>query len=115
VKVGRLKWLGYFFRMQELYTCLTLAVLKPEGTRRVAKHSLRWFESVEEDLKNMGLRDRRLNSEDRKGQFWKRLRFFKGCNDRRKRKRRRRLRRRRRRRRRRSRRRRKRRRKRPSA
>ena len=79
-----MKWLGYFFRMQEMYTCLTLTVLKLEGTRRVGKHNLRWLESVEEDLKKMGVRDRRLNSEDREGQFWNRLRYFKGCNARRK-------------------------------
>jgi len=88
VKVGRLKWLGYFFRMQEVDTCRKLTVLNPEGTRRVGKHNLRWLESVEEDLKNMGVSDWRLKSEDREGQFWKRLRFFKNCNVRRKRRRR---------------------------
>jgi len=33
------------------------SLLKPEGTRRVGESILRWLESVEEDLKNMGIRN----------------------------------------------------------
>jgi hypothetical protein len=93
VKVGRLKWLGYFFRKQELDTCRTLTVLNPEDTRLVGTHNMRWLGSVEESLKYMGVRDWKLNSDDREGQFWKRLRFFKDCNARKRRRRRRRRRR----------------------
>ena len=35
----------------------TCSLLKPEGSRRVGKNSLRWLESVEDDLKNMGIRN----------------------------------------------------------
>jgi len=56
-KIGRLRWLGQVFRMQELDPCRKLTVLKPEGTRRVGKPKLRWTESVEEDLKKKGLRN----------------------------------------------------------
>jgi len=45
-KIGRLRWLGQVFRMQELDPCRKLTVLKPEGTRRVGKPKLRWTESV---------------------------------------------------------------------
>jgi hypothetical protein len=31
--------------------------LTPEGTRSVGKPSMRWLESVEEDLKNTGVRN----------------------------------------------------------
>jgi hypothetical protein len=31
IKIGRLVWLGYFFRMQELDPCRQLTLLKPEG------------------------------------------------------------------------------------
>jgi hypothetical protein len=79
VKVERLKWLGYFFRTQELDTCRKLTVLNTVGTRRVGKRNLRWLESFEEDLKNVGVRDWRLKSENQEGQFWKRLKFFKDC------------------------------------
>jgi hypothetical protein len=65
VKVGRSRWLGHLFRMQELDPCRTLTVLKPEDTRRVGKPELRWLESVEGDLKNMGVRNWRRESRDR--------------------------------------------------
>jgi hypothetical protein len=43
---------------------------------------LRWLESAEEDLKNMGVRNgdvsRRI--ENSGGQFWKRLRSTRDCN-----------------------------------
>ena len=55
VKIGRLRCLGQLFRMHELDPCRKLTVLKPEGTRRVGKSKLRWVESVEGDLKKMGL------------------------------------------------------------
>jgi hypothetical protein len=43
--------------MQELDICRKLTVLKPEGNRRVGKPELRRLESVEEDLKKMGVRN----------------------------------------------------------
>ena len=55
--------------MQELDPCRKLIVLKPEGIRRVGKPKLRWSESVEEDLKNMGVRNWRCNQQDR--EQWK--------------------------------------------
>jgi hypothetical protein len=42
--------------MQELVRCRDIDVLKPEGTRRVGKSQVRWLDSVEEDLKKMGVR-----------------------------------------------------------
>ena len=65
VKMGRLRWLGHVFSMQELDPCRKLAVLKPEGTRRVGKPQLRWLESDEGDLKNVGVRNWRRKSRDR--------------------------------------------------
>jgi hypothetical protein len=56
-KIGTLRCLEHRFRKQELDPCRKLTVLKPEGTRRVGKPNLRWIESVEEDLKNKGLRN----------------------------------------------------------
>jgi hypothetical protein len=51
--------------MQELDLRRKLTVLKPEGMRRVGKSKLRWLESAEEDLKNMGVRNVRRKSQDR--------------------------------------------------
>ena len=44
VKIGRLKWLGHFCRMQELDPCRRLSLLNPEDTRSVGEPQLNWFE-----------------------------------------------------------------------
>jgi len=56
IKIGRLRWLRHFFRMQGLDPARKLIVLKAEGTRRAGKPKLRWPESADEDLKK-GLRN----------------------------------------------------------
>jgi len=68
--------------MQELDPCRRLIILKLEGTRSLGKPKLRWLESVEEDLKKMGVENWRLKWQNREqwGQFWKRLRFTENCN-----------------------------------
>ena len=43
-------------RVQELDPCRKLTLLKPGGTRRIGKPKLRWLESVEEDVKKMGVK-----------------------------------------------------------
>jgi hypothetical protein len=48
-----------------IYNASSLTVLKPEGTRRLGKPKLRWLESDEEDLKNVGVRNWRRKSRDR--------------------------------------------------
>ena len=53
--------IGYKFTLVDAISSL----LKPEGTRRVGKPSLSWLGSVEEDLKNMGIRDWRSKSQGR--------------------------------------------------
>jgi hypothetical protein len=76
-------WGGWdTFRMQELDPCSKLICLKSEGTWHVGQPKVRWLGSVEEDLKNMGLRNRRCisRSQEQWRQFWKGLRFAKGCN-----------------------------------
>jgi len=65
VKIGRMMWLGQLFRMQELDPCRKLTVLKPDGTRRVGKRRLMWLGSVEEEVKNIGVRNWRRESLDR--------------------------------------------------
>jgi hypothetical protein len=57
MKIGRLRWLGRLYRLQEIYPCGTFTLLKPEGTRRVGKPKLRWLESAAEDLKKVGVRN----------------------------------------------------------
>jgi len=45
IKIGRLRWMGHVFRMQELDGCRKLTVLKTD-TRRVGKPKFRWLETV---------------------------------------------------------------------
>jgi hypothetical protein len=57
IKMGRMGWLGHLCRIRELGPCRKLTRLKPEGTLRVAKPEFRWLESVEENLKKVGVRN----------------------------------------------------------
>ena len=69
IELARLRWLRHVFIMRELDPCIKLTIPKPEGTRRVGKPRLRWLESVEEDLKNIGVRNWKRKSQDRE-QWW---------------------------------------------
>jgi hypothetical protein len=51
--------------MQELDPCRKRTLLKPEGTQSVGKPKVGWFESVEEDLKNMGVWNWRSKQQER--------------------------------------------------
>jgi hypothetical protein len=69
VKIGRMIWLEHLFGMQALDPCGKLTVLKPLGTRHVGKPKWRRLESVEDDTKNMGVRNWRRKSQD--GEQWR--------------------------------------------
>jgi hypothetical protein len=57
IKFSKLRWLGHIFRMQEQNACRKLTLQKPQGTRRVGRSAIRWLDSIEEDLKIMGVRN----------------------------------------------------------
>jgi hypothetical protein len=82
IKIGRLRWLGLLFRMQELDPCCKLTLLKPDDTRHVGKPKWRGIESGEEDLKNTGMRNYRSKYQDRRHwrSFWNRPSFTKDFN-----------------------------------
>jgi hypothetical protein len=73
VKIGRLRWLGHLCIMKEADPCRKLILPKPEGTWHVGKPKLRWLESFEEDLKNIGVRNwRQVTRSRRVGEdFWR--------------------------------------------
>jgi hypothetical protein len=52
----RMMWLGYLFSSEESYPCRKLMFTKPEGIRRVGRLSVRWLDSVESDLRDLGVR-----------------------------------------------------------
>jgi hypothetical protein len=53
----KIEVVGHLFRMQELDPCRKLTLHKPEGTRRVGKPRVKWLESVETDLRKMGVKN----------------------------------------------------------
>jgi hypothetical protein len=65
IKIGKLRWLGHFFRTQKLDRCRKLALHKPEGTRPVGKPRVRWLESAETDLRKTGIMNWRSKAQDR--------------------------------------------------
>jgi hypothetical protein len=65
IKIGRLRWPGHLFRMQEVDPCRKLTLYRPEGTRRVGKPRARWLESVETGLRKMGVKNWRRKAQDR--------------------------------------------------
>jgi hypothetical protein len=53
--------------MQEMGPCRKLTLHKAEGTRRVEEPRLRWLEPVEEDVKNMAIRNWRRSRIENSG------------------------------------------------
>jgi hypothetical protein len=51
--------------MQEQNPGMKLTLHKPEGTGRVSRLAVRWLDSVEENLKTIGVRNWRRKSQDR--------------------------------------------------
>jgi hypothetical protein len=65
IKIGRLRWLGHLFRMQELDPCRKVTLYKPGGTRHIGKPRSRWLESVETDLRKISIENWRRKTQDR--------------------------------------------------
>jgi len=63
INIGGLRWLGYLFSLQEVDPCRKFTHLKLEGTELVGKRQLMWLVSVEEDVKNMSIRNWRCKSQ----------------------------------------------------
>jgi hypothetical protein len=60
-----LKWLGHLFRLLSWILAETKLYINQKGTRYVGKPRLTWFESVDGDLKSIGVRNLRCKSGDR--------------------------------------------------
>jgi hypothetical protein len=54
IKVEWLRWLGHLFMLQEQNPCRNLTLHKAENTRRLGRP---YQDSVEDDLKTMGVRN----------------------------------------------------------
>jgi hypothetical protein len=56
VKLGRLGWLGHLTGANETSSCRKLTFSKPESTMKAGRPGLGWLDSVEKDLRILGLR-----------------------------------------------------------
>jgi len=66
MKIRRLEWLGYVSRMNEIRSVKKIFEGKLEGRRGRGRPRLRWINSVEDDLRKLGVkrwRTKALNRE----------------------------------------------------
>jgi hypothetical protein len=55
IKAGRLRWLGHLYRANETDPCRKVTVTKTEGRREKGRPPIRWLDSVEQDLRLLGI------------------------------------------------------------
>jgi hypothetical protein len=77
LKLGRLKWPEHPTRANVTSTCRKLTCSMYEGTKRTGRPSLRWLDSVEKDLRILGIGDWITKALDRN--LWRRSRPIQGC------------------------------------
>jgi hypothetical protein len=75
--LGRLRWLGHLTRATEISPCRKLTFSNLEGTRRAGRPSLKWLDSVEKDLRLLGIRGWKTKALDRN--LRRRPRPTRGC------------------------------------
>jgi hypothetical protein len=56
IKVRSLEWAGHVVRMSDGGTVNKVFLGKPDGRRKVGRPKLRWLDSIENDLKFMGVK-----------------------------------------------------------
>lgn len=79
IKSSRVRWLGHLFREKELDPCRKVTLTKIDGKRKVGRPPIRWMDSVEHDLKTVGVYGWRRKAEDRSE--WRRIvGAVKACN-----------------------------------
>ncbi|PSN57033.1 hypothetical protein C0J52_01700 [Blattella germanica] len=65
IKSSRVRWLGLLFSEKELDPCRKVTLTKIDGKRKVGRPPKRWMDSVEHDLKTVGVYGWRRKAEDR--------------------------------------------------
>jgi hypothetical protein len=65
IKAGRLRWLGHLYRANETDPCSKVTFTKIEERRRKGRPPIRWLDSVEQDLRVLGIQLRRNKAQER--------------------------------------------------
>jgi uncharacterized protein YqfB (UPF0267 family) len=65
IKVRRLEWLGHIIRMNETSTVKKIFEEKLGERRGKGRHRLRSIDDVEDDLRNIGIKRKRIKALDR--------------------------------------------------
>ncbi|PSN52332.1 hypothetical protein C0J52_11424, partial [Blattella germanica] len=79
IKSSRVRWLGHLFREKELDPRCKVTLTKIDGKRKVGRPPIRWMDSVEHDLKTVGVYGWRRKAKDRSE--WRRIvGAVKACN-----------------------------------
>jgi hypothetical protein len=66
IKVRRLEWLGHVVRMEDTRIPKMVFNAKPKSRRGVGRPRLRWLNDVEANIKALGVKRWRIESQDRK-------------------------------------------------
>ena len=65
IKISKLRWLGHLYREKEMDPCRKVTLNKIDGKRKVGWPNIRWMDSVEQDLKILGVQGWKRKVEDR--------------------------------------------------
>jgi hypothetical protein len=57
IKAGRLRWLGHLYRAKETDPCRKVTFTKIERRRKKGRPSIRWLDSVKQDLRVLESKD----------------------------------------------------------
>jgi hypothetical protein len=65
IKAGRLRWLGHLYRANKTDPCRKATFTKIEGRRKKRIPTIRWLDSVEQDLRVLGIQGWRNKAQER--------------------------------------------------
>lgn len=71
IRINRIRWVGHVERSSDDSITKIIMNKRPDGHRDTGRPRRRYTDSVEEDLRTLGIRNWRLQSRDR--QFWRRM------------------------------------------
>jgi hypothetical protein len=63
---GRLRWLGHLYRANETDPYRKVIFTKIEGRRKKGRSPIRWLDSVEQDLRVLGIQGWRSKAQERR-------------------------------------------------